>query len=69
MSCSGLPQGQVPGPAVRQVHRPLPTGGCLGREVRDSAGRPGPADEHGEEEDLRHRQCPRVSADDDEGKI
>ena len=68
-SFSDIPKRQVPGTAVRQVHIPLPKGGPALGKVRDSPRRPGKADGHREEEDLRHCQRPRGRADDDQGEL
>ena len=52
---------------MRQVHLALPEGGARVGAVRDPAGRPGQADGHREEKDLRHCQRPGGGPDDDQG--
>ena len=54
---------------MRQVHLALPEGGARVGAVRDPAGRPGEADGHREEENLRHCQRPRGGPDDDQGIV
>ena len=54
---------------MRQVHLPLPARGPALGAVRDPARRPGQADVDREAEDLRHRQRPRGSTDDDQGEL